>query len=91
MRAHELAFTFGSSTSTFFQLHIVNCTGLREEKVATLRSERCKSADGHEPRRICPSCWIAAAPFAAIPTPGYCRLKEHPVVGRISLSTRTNL
>lgn len=33
MRAHEHAFTFGSSTSTFFQRHIVNCTGLEEEKV----------------------------------------------------------
>lgn len=44
MRAHEHAFTFGSSTSTFFQLHIVNCTGLGEEKVkaaaATLRLEQ---------------------------------------------------
>lgn len=47
VRAHEHAFTFGSSTSTFFQLHIVNCTALGEEKVkaasATLRLERCKS------------------------------------------------
>ncbi|CAJ1079428.1 hypothetical protein FQN60_001314 [Xyrichtys novacula] len=54
MRAHEHAFTFGSSTSTFFQLHIVKCTGLGEEKVkaatATLRPERCKSADGHRPQ-----------------------------------------
>lgn len=53
MRAHEHAFTFGSSTSTFFQLHIVNCTGLGEEKVkalvATLRLVRCNSADGHQP------------------------------------------
>lgn len=32
MRAHEYAFTFGSSTSTFFQLHIVNCTGLGGKK-----------------------------------------------------------
>ena len=29
VRAHDHAFTFGSSTSTFFQLHIVNCTGPR--------------------------------------------------------------
>lgn len=54
MRVHEHAFTFGSSTSTFFQLHIVNCTGLGEEKVkasvATLRLERCKSADGQRPQ-----------------------------------------
>lgn len=53
VRAPEYAFTFGSSTSTFFQLHIVNCTALGEEKVkaavATLRLERCKSADGHQP------------------------------------------
>ncbi|KAI9530208.1 hypothetical protein NQZ68_004225 [Dissostichus eleginoides] len=40
MRVHEHAFTFGSSTSTFFQLHIVNCTGLGEEKV--------KGAPSHE-------------------------------------------
>lgn len=47
MRAHEHAFTFGSSTSTFFQRHKVNCTGLGEEKVkAAVATERCKSADG---------------------------------------------
>lgn len=41
MRAHEHAFTFGSSTSTFFQRHIVNCTGLGEEKVkAAVATER---------------------------------------------------
>lgn len=54
VRAHEHAFTFGSSTSTFFQLHIVNCTGLGEEKVkalvATLRLVRCDSADGQQPQ-----------------------------------------
>ncbi|KAA8588120.1 hypothetical protein FQN60_001314 [Etheostoma spectabile] len=62
MRAHEHAFTFGSSTSTFFQLHIVNCTGLGEKKVkaavATLRLERCKSADELQPRRS----WIRSLP-----------------------------
>lgn len=35
MRAHEHAFTFGSSTSTFFQRHIVNCTRGDWEKKAS--------------------------------------------------------